>query len=160
MTQNKKSEYFRSTTIFRLCLCLLLIPLLITQMIAPSPAHDLIENQLQGVFEAIDNNPHDANLYVTRGLLYREHRQFDKALESFLLAHDLDPNLDSVDFQIGRLYQEYGHPDRALPHLDKYIKQHPGHISARSGMKLRGRGYARVSPFSRSWATVSMRPGR
>ena len=58
----------------------------------------LVTNELEDIF---DKNP---GLYNVKGSCYVEHKNYPKAQEFFLKAHEMDPQNPSVRFNLGEVY--------------------------------------------------------
>ncbi len=120
-------------------------------------AHEGLHEQIAEVTKHIDQNPKNADLYIQRGELYREHREWKPALADYKRAANLDPELTVVDLCIGRLYLDQGLPELAKEPLDRFLQSKPDHpealqVRARVLVKL-GRPLEAVQDFSRALNT-------
>ena len=77
-------------------------------------AHQAIVAQLERVNDMINADPDNAEHYIKRGLLYREHLEFEQALLDFRFARELNPELPQAYYQLGRLLLETGDSAAAL----------------------------------------------
>jgi predicted Zn-dependent protease len=107
----------------------------------PAFAHPEIEIQVAHVSSAIARSPENAELFLQRGQLYREHRDWSKALLDFRQAATLDPRLHRVERAIGRLYLDADQPEAAMGPLQRFLDQEPGDPE---GLLFRGRALART----------------
>jgi tetratricopeptide (TPR) repeat protein len=73
--------------------------------------------------EAAAGNP--ASLYLRRGDLHREHRDWDEALADYARAASHDPKLLAVDFSRAQLLADRGEPESARVLLDDVLKRDP-----------------------------------
>ncbi len=109
----------------------------------------------------ITQNPKNPDLYIKRGELYRENREWSQALTDYKRAAKLDPELAVVDFCKGRLYLDQGSPELAKDPLDHFLEANPDHAEAlqtraRVLVKL-GSPLEAVKDFSRA-LNMDMRP--
>jgi tetratricopeptide (TPR) repeat protein len=91
------------------------------------------------VTREIEAAPLAAPLYLRRGELLREDRDFERAYADFERAAALAPGLAGLDFAWARLWLEAGRPERALAALDRLLAREPEHAHA---LVLRGRARA------------------
>ena len=101
--------------------CLLAACLLTTGL---AQAHGSFHERITGISKLIQSQPQDAQLYLKRGEVYREHEEWEKALADCDTACKLDPAID-VDLLRGRTLLESGSPQQALPLLNDFINRHP-----------------------------------
>lgn len=59
--------------------------------------------------------------YTALGHLYKNQRKWDKALEEFKLALELEPNRSDLHYEIGKIYIEMNNIPEAKKSLEKYI---------------------------------------
>jgi tetratricopeptide (TPR) repeat protein len=93
-------------------------------------AHEGLHEQIAEVTARIKREPKNAALFLKRGELHRLHRNWDRALSDYRRAEMLDPNLDAVQFGLGRMYFEAGKPQQAKSRLDRYLSRHPNQVEA------------------------------
>lgn len=117
-------------------LCTLCIPL------ADLPAHTATHQRIDQLSAQIQAEPRAVTLYLKRAELYRAHRDWDNALKDYHKVATLEPNHAELDFYIGRMRVESDAAHLALPHLTRYLSQHPTHNQARLN---RARAYARTN---------------
>jgi tetratricopeptide (TPR) repeat protein len=90
-------------------------------------AHAELILQIDMVTKEIQQDPQNAELYVRRGHLRREHLEYDEAYADFERAHALMPDLPAIDFFRGRLFLEWGWPLSARACLDRFLARNPKH---------------------------------
>lgn len=93
---------------------------------ADSHAHGDLHQQITEISKQIERNP-DASLYLKRGELEREHREFSKALEDYDEALKLEPGLDIIHFCRGKALAESGKNEAAREAFDLFITRVPSH---------------------------------
>ena len=59
--------------------------------------------------------------YMEEGLKYKENRQYDKALESYEKAIEIDPNLSNAFSRIGNVYAAQHNNEKAIEFYNKAI---------------------------------------
>lgn len=94
-------------------------------------AHPDLEWQISKITERIEAAPRDAQLYLQRGELHREHRDWPAAEADFRRARALQPDLAAVDFYIGQLKLDADLPKQAKKALDRFLAKEPDHARAR-----------------------------
>jgi predicted Zn-dependent protease len=77
----------------------------------------------------------EADLFIRRGELFRHHQDWAKAAADLAEAARLEPKLEIVDFFRARLLLESGNVDKALPYIERYLKNVP---TEAEGWFLRG----------------------
>jgi tetratricopeptide (TPR) repeat protein len=87
-------------------------------------AHAGHDEQLLRINRAIEQQPDDQALYIRRGSIYSENRQFDDAIANFEHAEQLGPAV-LVAFERGILYYRMGDFERATEYFDQYLEQFP-----------------------------------
>lgn len=86
----------------------------------------------------------------------REER-FDDAIVDFLNVIRLDPTISEAHFNLAQLYLDKGQYDRALWHIDTFLKNYPNREQATKGLQLREaiieheRSEGRVYFWNRVW---------
>ena len=88
---------------------------------SPCWAHQQIGLKLEQFDVEIAEHPDDADLYVQRGELYRLNREWALAEADLEKALDLTPDNPDLQFHLGRLWFEAGHPARARSALDRFV---------------------------------------
>jgi len=101
-------------------------------VLAPRPAraHADLLLQVEELTVDITKDPNNAELYLRRGELFRNHADFDKAALDFDSAHRLNPALDAVELSRGRLYSDSGWLLSAKACLDGYLLKRPNDAGA------------------------------
>jgi len=109
------------------------MPVLLATLLAGSLllAHPELDQQIASTTALIEIDPDDPQLYLQRGELHRIHEDWPAAQADFRHARKLRPDLAVVDFLVGKLKLEAGHPKQALASLDRFLVQEPGHARAR-----------------------------
>ena len=87
-------------------------------------AHAGHDAQLLRINRAIEQQPDDQALYIRRGSIYCENRQFDHASADFEQAERLGPKV-VVAFERGVLYYRMGDFERATDYFNQYLEQFP-----------------------------------
>jgi len=103
---------------------------------SPCWAHQQIGLKLEQLDAEIVEHPNDAELYVQRSDLYRLNREWALAEADLETAVGLTPDDPNLQFYLGRLWFDAGHPARAHSALDRFIAVRPGHVP---GLVIRGR---------------------
>jgi tetratricopeptide (TPR) repeat protein len=93
-------------------------------------AHPGIHVALEQADEAIRQAPREASAYLTRGELYREHGEFDRARKDLFRALELDGSLDFCRLSLGKLFLKDRQPEKAAEQLSLYLQKHPGDDAA------------------------------
>jgi tetratricopeptide (TPR) repeat protein len=96
----------------------------------PTQAHEGLQEQIEQLTQRIQRDPRSADLYVKRGELYRQLRQWTNAQSDYDRAQQLDPASSEIVFYRGRTWLEAGKPSNARTALDAYLKLKPDHIEA------------------------------
>ncbi len=125
--------------------------LCLSAAVAQPQAHPEIDWQIAEFTRRIEARPTDTSLYVHRGELHRIHRDWPAAKADFLQARALDPQLETIDFHLGRLELEAGDLAAAVAALDRFLAKHPDHepaLAARAEARSRGGRYLEAA---RDW---------
>lgn len=77
---------------------------------------------LQHLTKAASEAPKDADVHNLLGYSYRNLRQFDKALEHYRVALEIDPRHRGANEYMGELYLEMDQPANAEKHLSALSK--------------------------------------
>ena len=107
---------------FILCSCLAFHPVAL--------GHGEIHERIQDVTKEIASDPDNANLYLKRGELYRQHEKWQEALADLDKAATLDSTLDLVDFHRGHLFLSRKESKPAKLHFERFLKRRPNHAYA------------------------------
>jgi len=99
-------------------------------------AHGPIHERIAAATARIERDPSNAQLYVERGELEREHLDFQAAFADFDRAAALDPHLGILDLSRARAWFDAGDWRRARTALDRFIGDHPNHAV---GLAMRAR---------------------
>jgi predicted Zn-dependent protease len=121
---------------------------------APLFAHAEIEVQIRELDRRIEQKPADAELYLQRGELHRIHRNWKGAEADYMKVREMDPGMVIVEYCLGRMKLESGHPDQARSLLKAYLEKRP-HDSAALAVRGRameqlGKHMAAAEDFSRA----------
>ena len=90
-------------------------------------AHAELILQIEMVTKEIQLDPQNAELYVRRGHLRREHVEYEAAYADFERADALSPEMANIDFYRGRLFFDWGWPLSARACLDRLLARNPKH---------------------------------
>ena len=138
-----------------------LATLFVAAVIVPGSlaAHPDIEMRIEIVTKRIQDGPYNAALYVRRGELHREHRDWKAALTDYSRAAELDPDLATVHLARGMLYLDTQRFPQAKSVLDLFLAADPSHsrgwaTRARALVKL-GKLLAAAHDFDRAVAHSS-----
>jgi tetratricopeptide (TPR) repeat protein len=63
--------------------------------------------------------------YNTIGMMNREIKNFEKAIDSYSKALSLSPQDENLHYNVGRVYFEDNKPEKALEYLEKAVKLNP-----------------------------------
>jgi predicted Zn-dependent protease len=107
----------------------------------PISAHPELEEQIQALTRLIEAKPDDAALYLQRGEVHRIHRDWEKAEADFKRVRELDREMVIVEYCLGKMKLEAGHPEEARKLLDGYLEKRPNDSNARAA---RGRALAQL----------------
>jgi len=100
-------------------------------LLSPVRAHLDLDLQIVELTQRIEADPDNPELYLKRGELHRFHQEWKAAEKDYRQARKLQPDLDVVDYFIGNLKLESGHPKAAKKLLDRFLEKHPDHAKAR-----------------------------
>jgi len=104
-------------------------------------AHSELIIQIDAVTKEIAADPGNAELYVRRGQLRREHMEYEAAREDYDKALSLSPRLPGMDLLRGRLFLDWGWPLTSKAYLDRFLAQQP---KSADGLVLRARVLTRL----------------
>jgi tetratricopeptide (TPR) repeat protein len=88
-------------------------------------AHGELDIRLAAATRAIAAETNNAALYVARGELHREHKDWSAALADYATAERLDPALPQLDFLRGRMFADADQLDEARARLDLHLARQP-----------------------------------
>lgn len=98
-------------------------------------AHVGTSIRIQEQNQRIEAHPDDANLYLIRGELYRENRNWPLAWNDYTRAQMMLPKGSEQQFQVlfymGRMQLQSGNPKSAHTLLSKVLAYNPNHSQAR-----------------------------
>ena len=97
------------------------------------------EKQKQEILSAeraVRDNPTDVTLYGELGWAYFDGKQWNKALEAFQRARDLDPDSPHPYNAMGRLYYKIGPPEKALEAYRRAIDLDPHNVNSYFGIAI------------------------
>ena len=87
--------------------------------------HDSFEVGITMLTFGLQHIPADPSLYVSRGLLYAQLAQYDKAEADFKMAESLDPKQSSSSYAMDLAQVEQDRPDLALQKVRAQLRAHP-----------------------------------
>lgn len=90
-----------------------------------SVAHDIPEGRIDEISHQIALEPHDTELLLKRGELFRLAGHYEAALNDFQQAARRGDQAGEADFQLGWTLLQLGRPAEAVPPLDRYAAAHP-----------------------------------
>jgi len=86
---------------------------------------EAMQDRVDAVSRQIRSRPDAPELYVLRGEAYFKLREFDKAIDDFSTAIQLDDRQDDAWFGRGMALGRNGEIDKGIADLGVYIKRHP-----------------------------------
>jgi predicted Zn-dependent protease len=104
-------------------------------------AHPDLEIQIRDLTVRIENDPQNPTLWIQRGELHRIHHSWPEAESDFRQARKIQPDLEVVDYLLGRMNLDAGRPKQAKKSLDRFLAAQPEHAKARV---TRARALARL----------------
>ncbi len=122
-------------------------------------AHGDLDLRIAAATKAITAATNDAALYLARGELHREHKDWLAATADFDTAQRLSPSLPNIDFLRGRLLADADRLEEARATLDRHLLRQPqdglafierARVSARQNLRTNA-----VADFSRGIQLVS-----
>jgi len=93
----------------------------------------------------INNNPHDANLYLKRGELYFQFEEYQKSLLDFQECKNLGFKETSLDYQIASVLLRLKNYSESLSITDRLIEQQ---LKLSKAWRLKGRIYYLIEEYS------------
>ncbi|MGH8533350.1 MAG: tetratricopeptide repeat protein [Gammaproteobacteria bacterium] len=125
----------------------------------PVLAHGDTHERIESLTEQLNQEPSNAQLYLERGVLYREHRNWRAALEDFERAEQLEPERADIELSRGVTLLEAGKPELAKEALDNFLVSNPDHpeaLMARARTQARlGNHVAAAADYTR---VIALRP--
>ncbi len=88
-------------------------------------AHAQSESSIEKLSALIDADEKNAQLYIQRGDLYFEKREFFDAVEDYTTAIELDPEADQAYFGRGMALARQGFIDEGIADVTEFIKRNP-----------------------------------
>lgn len=110
----------------------------------PVLAHGDIHERIATLTERLMEEPASADLYLERGDLYRQHRNWSAALDDLRRAAQLKPDLTHIQLSRGLTLFEAGELTLAKAALDSFLANHPHHPEA---LMTRARALARLGDY-------------
>lgn len=105
-------------------------------------AHADMLLQIDEVSKEISKDPANAELYLRRSQLRREHAEYETSYADIEKAFFLAPQLPTIDLMRGRLFLDWGWPLSARACLDRFLGRQPKHVDA---LVLRARALSRLN---------------
>jgi tetratricopeptide (TPR) repeat protein len=105
-------------------------------------AHADMLLQIDEVSKEIAKAPANADLYLRRSQLYREHAEYGTSYVDVEKAFSLNPQLPTIDLIRGRLFLDWGWPLSARACLDRFLARQPKYVDA---LVLRARALSRMN---------------
>ena len=87
--------------------------------------HDSFQVGIDMVNAGLSRIPNAARLYISRGLLYAQKDEYDKAEADFARAEQLDANQSMSSYAAGLTQVQKHNPDEALRQVRLQLKAHP-----------------------------------
>jgi len=87
--------------------------------------HESLQVGIDMINAGLSRNPNAARLYLSRGLLYAEQTEYDKAEEDFARAEQLDANQGMSSYAADLVQVKKNNPDEALRRVRFQLKAHP-----------------------------------
>ena len=116
-------------------------------------AHSDIPEQIAQVTREIEADPHNVDLYLQRGELYRMEQHWRAALADFDEVQQLDPGNVQAELGRGNTWLDRGDYPRALESLNRAVSMEPGYVRARlaraKAWQLSGEPLAAASEYAR-----------
>ncbi|MDA2911669.1 tetratricopeptide repeat protein [Nitrospiraceae bacterium AH_259_D15_M11_P09] len=94
-------------------------------------AHGTFHERIGRVDRQIEQDPQNAELYLTRAGIYRNNGDWGAALADIDRAAQLDPGRREVDYFRGRVFLAAGLPEKAEATLRRFLVTAPDHPAAR-----------------------------
>ena len=97
---------------------------------AQMAAHGDLSEQIKHVSKKIEKDPDNAKLYLKRGQLHAQHKEFVKAKSDYVQARQLDQQLLVTDHLLAQLFAAYLLTDSALVYVNAFLEHNPNHSKA------------------------------
>ncbi|MDQ3633029.1 MAG: tetratricopeptide repeat protein [Acidobacteriota bacterium] len=68
-------------------------------------------------------NPNDADAHLQLGLIYKQRRQDEKALEHFTKAYEIDKEEIDANYELGKIARQNGNLQKAIEHFSVVVGQ-------------------------------------
>lgn len=91
-------------------------------------AHGDLAEQIQLLTNRIELAADNPNLYVQRGQLYAQHREYQAAIKDFRKARQLRPDLFITDLLLAKVLAAQKRPQIALSSINTFLQIHPNHL--------------------------------
>lgn len=95
-----------------------------------STAHEGHEVAIEILTETIEASSEDVHLYIRRGEIHRENREWKSAEEDYDRAASIDPSLTIVELARARMLFESGQTERARVCLESIAEHHPANVNS------------------------------
>ena len=93
-------------------------------------AHGDLSEQIERISKRLEKDPDNAKLYLRRGQLHAQHKDFDASKKDYVQARKLDSSLTVTDLLLAQLFSKFDRPDSALIFANSYLQHEPGHPKA------------------------------
>jgi tetratricopeptide (TPR) repeat protein len=93
-------------------------------------AHGSLHWRIESLTDQVEKDPGNIELLLKRGELYRQHQEWQSALDNLSQALQRDPENSKINFFIGRVLYQGGKPSAAIPHLRRFVRSDPDHSNA------------------------------
>ncbi len=129
------------------------IALIASLLLALTPAellaHPEIEEQIARLTLALEKEPKNANLWLRRSDLQRQHRQFDLAFADLAQVARLKPGWPALYLARARTFFDAQRPQDALDAAEEFLKLEPTHAE---GLLLRARCWTKLGQMNKATA--------
>ena len=105
--------------------------------LSPLLAHGDLSKQIERLTHLIKKDSTNAELYLKRGQLHAEHKDFINAKKDYQRARSLNAELLLTDLLLAQLLAEHNQLDSALHHILLFLKHqsdHPNALITRAGI--------------------------
>lgn len=93
-------------------------------------AHGDQHERIERLTQQIAHHPRDAQLYLQRGILHRQHYEWKAAEKDLNRAIALKPTLTTVELERGKLFLSTHRASEAKLALDRFLRAQPNHAEA------------------------------
>lgn len=87
--------------------------------------HESFQVGIDMIDAGLHRNPEDASLYLSRGLLYAQLAQYEKAEADFRTAENLDAQQSLSSYALALAQLEKNEPEKALSEVRSQLRMHP-----------------------------------